>query len=166
MSERTDHLVQRMREEGEKTLAFFQSLPPDKWRTPVYADGTVWTIHEVLCHFVDAERSLRWVVADVLSGGAGAPEGIDINVYNAEHVAELVPWGPAALIDAFITARQATIALLQNVSDSDLDRVGRHPVLGLKSVEDLIKIMYLHLKGHQRDMQRALDRTSQRSSGG
>ncbi len=160
MSERSDRLTRRMQEEGEKTLAFFRSIPADKWHTPVYVDGGTWTIHEVLCHFVDTERSLAWVIADVLTGGASAPEGIDIDAHNASHVAELVSWEPAVLLDAFHAARQATIATLQNLPESDLDRMGRHPVLGLKSVEDLIKIMYLHIKGHQRDMQRALDRTA------
>jgi uncharacterized damage-inducible protein DinB len=163
MSERITFLAKRLREEGEKTLAFFRAIPPEKWRIQVYSDGPTWTIHEILCHFVDAEHRLRGLVADVLAGGPGAPESMDmdfINATNATHVAELAHREPAALLDAFAEARQKTIAAFEQTDEANLDRVGRHPVMGPKPAEEIIKLIYVHNKGHQRDIQRALGDSS------
>ena len=159
MSERITHLAQRLQEEGEKTLDFFRAISPEKWRTQVYGDGATWTIHEILCHFVDAEHYLRLMVADVLAGGPGAPDSMDldaVNAHNARHVAKLACREPAALLEAFAQERQATIATFETTDDANLDRVGRHPVLGPKPAAELLKTIYVHNKGHQRDIQRAL----------
>jgi hypothetical protein len=163
MSERITFLAKRLQEEGEKTLAFFRAIPPEKWRIQVYGDGPAWTIHEILCHFVDAEYRLRGLVTNVLAGGPGAPESMDIDVINATnatHVTELTRREPAALLDAFAEERRKTIAAFEQTDESNLDRVGRHPVVGPKPAEEIIKLIYVHNKGHQRDIQRALDASS------
>jgi hypothetical protein len=163
MSERITYLARRLREEGEKTLAFFRAIPPDKWCTQVYGDGPTWTIHEILCHFVDSEHYLRLMVADVLAGGPGAPDSMDmdaVNAHNAAHVAALACREPAALLDAFAEERQTTIAAFAETDEANLDRIGRHPVLGPKPVEELLKTIYRHNKLHQRDIQRMLGMSS------
>jgi DinB superfamily len=156
MSERRALIAKRMRDEGDRTLAFFRAIPPNQWNTQVYSEGSSWAIREVLCHFLDAEHGLQRVVADVLAGGSGAPEGIDINEWNENAVGKMGHWQPAELIDAFAEARQATLAAFEHADDSNFDRVGRHPVLGVRPLDELIKIMYLHNKAHQRDIQRVL----------
>ncbi len=157
MNERGAVITKRMQDGGSKTLAFFRAIPSDRWNTPVYTDGMVWTVRQILCHLLDAERELRRVVADVLAGGTGAPEGIDINAHNARAVSQMDHWEPEALLAAFGEARQATIATFEQAQDADFDRVGRHPVLGVRPLDELIKVMHLHTKMHQRDIQQALD---------
>ncbi len=156
MTERRTLIARRMKDEGERTLAFFRALTPEQWRTPIYTEGSCWTVREVLCHFVDAERNLSRIVVDVLAGGSGAPEGIDVNQWNENAVGQMEHWEPAALLDAFADARQATLAAFERVEDADFDRVGRHPVLGMRPLDELIKIMYLHNKAHQREIERVL----------
>jgi len=163
MSERITYLARRLQDEGEKTLAFFRAIPPEKWCTRVYGDGPAWTIHEILCHFVDSEHYLRLMVADVLAGGPGAPDSMDldaINAHNATHVAELACRESAALLETFAEERQATIATVEKADEANLDRIGRHPVLGPQPVEDLLKTIYRHNKIHQRDILRALGTSS------
>ncbi len=158
MSERKSALMLRMREEGEKTVAFFRGLAPDAWDRRIYADGPAWTVREIMCHFLNVEEGLQALVRDVLAGGGGAPDGMDIDSYNAEHVAQMAHWKPDDLITAFAETRQGTIEVFQTAQESDFDRMGRHPLIGNRSLEDLVRTIYLHNKNHQREIMRSFAR--------
>ena len=45
---------------------------------------------------------------------------------------------------------------MQSLQEDHLDRLGRHPALGLVTLETLITAMYGHVLFHMRDAQRAL----------
>jgi len=53
-----DWLAERLRKEGQKTVAYFSSLTDEQWRNEVYTEGDTWTIRSVLAHFVTSERGL------------------------------------------------------------------------------------------------------------
>ncbi len=149
-------IARRLIEEGDKTLAFFRAIPPDQWNAQVYTEGSCWTIRQIMCHFVDAERGLQRIVADVLAGGSGAPDGMDIDLYNENAVARMASWQRAELLEAFAKGREATLAVFENAEDQDFDRTGRHPVLGIKPLDELIKIIYVHNRMHQREIEKVL----------
>ena len=56
MSDTSAFLVERLRAEGDKTIAFFSGLKPEQWQETVYTEGETWTIRSVLAHYVTAER--------------------------------------------------------------------------------------------------------------
>jgi uncharacterized damage-inducible protein DinB len=156
---RLEQIAQRMADAGEKTVAFFRALPPEKLTAQIYTDGSAWNIKQILYHLVDAERRMRWVVTDVLAGGDGAPEDYDLNTDNEQRVAKMDDeWTLDKLLDAFTEARKTTLAAIASVSDSDLDRMGRHPVLGMRPLAELIKVIYLHNKMHQREILDAFEK--------
>ncbi len=155
-SDRKTLLIKRMREETEKTLAFFRAVDAGDWERAVHSDDQFWTVRQILCHFLDAEQNLCSLVEDVLKGGEGAPEGYDHIAHNREHVAQMGEWNPAALLEAFAQARQHTLQVVETFADADLDRIGRHPAMGQKSLENILKMLYLHNKDHQREVQRAI----------
>jgi hypothetical protein len=156
---RLAQIVERMTESGEKTVAFFRAIPPDKLTTHIYTDGSAWNIMQILYHFVDAERQLCRVIINVLAGGEGAPEGYDVIAHNERRVAKMNDdWTLDKLLDAFSEGRKTTLAAIASVTDSDLDRMGRHPVLGVRPLAELIKVIALHNKMHQREIQEALEK--------
>ena len=157
MGERLNGIIERMQEKGAETLAFFGELHPDDWEIVVYTEGTDWTPREVMCHFVSAERAFLRIFEDVVAGGEGAPEGIDINEFNEGEVAGMADQSPSALIDQFREARADTVAFLQTLDDADLDREGRHPWFGFDKIEKFIKLTYRHNMIHQRDIRRTLN---------
>jgi hypothetical protein len=150
-------LLRKMEDEGTKTIAFFRAISDDQWDNPIYTDGAQWDLRQILCHFVDAEKWLRVIVEDIMTGGEGSPEGFDVDLHNAEHVGKMTDWHPEALINAFFNSRQATLELLRKATEADLKRTGRHPAMGIKSLESIAQLIYLHNKAHQRDIQRVIN---------
>jgi hypothetical protein len=156
MPETPERLAERLANESQKTLEFFQGLSPEQWDCVVYLQGPVWTARHLLAHFVSAEQALSRLIEDVYAGGAGAPEDFDIDGFNAGEVAELVKRTPEELLQEFDISRRACVALVSKMRPADLSNTGRHPFLGWVTLEDMIKMLYRHDQIHLRDLRRLL----------
>lgn len=157
MPESSIRLAERLRREGQKTLEFFHSLPADCWEQTVYADGAAWSVRQLLAHFVAAEAGIQALGRDVLAGGLGAPEGLDLDVYNERKAAALAGTSIAELLARFDALRQETAVLVAGLTAEELQRQGRHPWLGLAPLEEIFKLMYIHNQIHQRDVRRSIE---------
>ncbi len=155
-----ESITQSLRDETAKTLVFFRELPSEQWTIPIYTSPHVWTIRDLIIHFVDTDPILRRVVQDILAGGPGAPENADVDGHNAEAVPrrreEFAAKSNTELIDLFESQRAKLITVVEGMSDADFERQGRHPLLGIMPLSELIRVIYLHNKAHQRDIRRAL----------
>jgi hypothetical protein len=156
MPESPERLAERLVSENQRTLEFFRALTPEQWDCVVYSQGPVWTARHLLAHFVSAEQALKRLIEDVYAGGAGAPEDLDIDGFNAGEVAELVKCTPEELLQEFDLSRQACVALVRAMQPADLENTGRHPFLGWVALEDMIKLLYRHDQIHLRDLRRLL----------
>lgn len=156
MPETSQRLTIRLEIEAQKTADFFRSLTDEQMNQTVYSDPSCWTSRQILAHFVSAEKAFSWLIEDVLGGGSGAPEIFDINAFNAEDVAILQENEPAALLLQFEILRRENILRVSQMSLEDLARIGRHPFLGLASLEETIQLLYRHNQIHQRDIRRRL----------
>lgn len=161
MTNRVEHLVTRLAERGAETVAFYRALTPDQLDTSVYdADGDHpnWTARDLLEHSVQAERNILQLLKSVKQGGSGAPDGFDVDRFNREHTHSLAEASVEDLLAAFEAARADTVAFVKSLEESDLDRPARHPsdLVGEVDMETVIKVIYAHLRGHQRDIQKAL----------
>jgi uncharacterized protein (TIGR03083 family) len=157
MGQLTGQIANRLHEKGEETLGFFAGLAAEQWKAGVYSEGARWTVHAVLCHFVSAERAFVRLVRNVLAGGEGTPEGFDVDDFNAAQVEQLSTREPDELLDLFQEARREMVALVSGLDDSDLERVGRYPYLGVDKMERFLKLIYRHNMIHERDVRKALD---------
>lgn len=158
MSERADRIAARLRSRGEETITLFCGLEPAEWQTQVYTDGAAWTVREVLCHFVAAERAFLLLSASLLGGGSGAPEGFDIDGFNARTVAGMAGLAPGELLEQFARMRARSVDFAAGLTDAALDLEGRHPFFGIGSLESFLKLIYRHNMLHERDIRRALGR--------
>jgi hypothetical protein len=152
-------ILKRLADEGAKTAAFFRALTPAQWRQQVYTTGPEWGAHDLLCHFISAERTLVFYYKDVLSGGTGAPRDFNIDAFNAKEVKALrdANHPPETLISEFERQRAETIAAVLPMTDSDLDRIGYHPWFGDSPLENMLKLIYRHNMMHQRDINKAIE---------
>lgn len=150
-------VVKRLANEGLKTLDFFRSLTPEQWAQPVYTAGMGWTAAEVLCHLLNAEQGFHYLISDILLGGPGSPEDVDIDALNEQQVGRMNCTDHPALLDAFAQARVTTIEIVRKMRPADLAREGRHPFFGKTTVDKMLKLIYRHNMIHQRDIRRALD---------
>ena len=158
-------LAERMMEQGQKTLEFFRSLAPEQWRLPIYTEGTMWSVRDVLAHFTAAESGVTRLVENILGGGPGSPEDFDLNAYNERKVAGLKGASEEELLLQFSSLREKSATLVKNLHQDDLVKMGRHPWLGMASVEDILKMMVLHNQIHQRDIRRAINSAGRSEDG-
>lgn len=156
MAETPQRLVERLSDEGRKSIDFFKDLRPEQWEISVYSEGSRWSVRQVLAHFVSAERAFSLLIRDVLEGGEGAPEGFDIDRFNEGQVSKMGSLLPLDLLAQFEESRRTSIELVAHLQTDDLVKVGRHPFLGQAALEDIIKLLYRHNQIHQRDIRKSL----------
>ena len=155
MSELND-LADKLKSEGEKFFALFAGLDDDQWSAKVYTEGETWTIRNVLAHFVTSERGLVKLFEQIRLGGAGASDDFSIDRYNASQQEKTKDLPPQELLEQYKEVRDTSIAWTLSLSELDLEKQGKHPFLGMTSLREMIKMLYLHNQIHYRDMKKVL----------
>lgn len=155
MSEITE-LAEKLKSEGEKFVTIFSDLRDDQWQSEVYTEGTTWTIRNMLSHFVTSERGLIKLFEQIRHGGAGAADDFSIDRYNAAMQARTKEATPQELLEQYKQVRANAIAWVSGLSESELEITGRHPFLGMTSIREMIKMLYIHNLTHYRDMKKVL----------
>jgi hypothetical protein len=122
----------------------------------VYTDGVQWTIQQLMAHLATAEMSLGRLVENILAGGHGSPEDFDIDRYNARKVAQMEGAPHAEVMELYRQARDQNVSIVSGLSQDDLERVGRHPFLGVTTLAEIIKMIYRHDQIHLRDVRKVL----------
>lgn len=151
-------LAEKLEASGDKTLDLFRGLSDSEWLIEVYSDGPAWNVHNLLAHFVEVEGSIPRLIRRILEGGGGVSGDFDIDRYNAKHVEEVSQQSRDALLQEFAERRKATIQMVRKMDAQDLESRGRHPFLGQSQVKDMLKLMFLHIRIHERDILNVLDR--------
>jgi uncharacterized protein (TIGR03083 family) len=157
MPGRQELILKRLQEEGQKTAAYFRTLGEKDYTQQVYTTGPEWRVRDILAHFVSAEQTFVFYGRDILRGGPGAPEDFVIDEFNATQVAGLKDAPPADLIRQFEAARTEVLAMVRGMTDTDFDRIGRHPWFGRVPLEQMLKLIYRHNMLHERDIRKAIE---------
>ncbi len=154
-SPRTLSILAKLEKGRDKTRAALSPLTPEQWNRVVYADGSPWTMRDLLAHFFSAEVDFLRLCQDVASGGKGTPEDFDLDGFNAAEQKRLADCTPTELLEALEAARQKTIDWVSTLDDAALDRKGNHPALGEVTLETMILTIYGHQLFHMRDAKSA-----------
>src|SRR5215216_6898129 len=149
-------LAEKLKSEGEKIVSIFSNMTDEHWSQEVYTEGTTWTIRNVLSHFVTSERGLVKLFEQIRQGGAGSSEEFSIDRYNASMQARTKDATPTELLEHYKSIRADSIAWTSSLSETDLEKHGRHPFLGMTTIKEMIKMLYLHNQLHYRDMKKVL----------
>ena len=156
MSDISKSLAERLEKEGQKNIKFFEQLSPDVFGKQIYSDGAEWTIREIFSHVVETEQSLPALFKSILAGESGVPDDFDLTRYNEGAVKKMNDLSFGKLIEIFAERRVETVKFVANLSEEDLQKMGKHPSLGEVNLLEMIKMMYLHVKVHFRDVKRLL----------
>jgi DinB superfamily len=148
------HLAGRLRSEGLKTLEFFRGLEPAEWDQEVYTEGACWKVRQVFAHQVASEISLRRLFENILAGGPGSPEDFRLNEYNERRVEKLEGMDIETLYQQFAEQRESNAVFVAGLTAADLQRTGRHPFLGVATLEEMIKLLYRHNQIHMREIRK------------
>jgi uncharacterized damage-inducible protein DinB len=149
-------LAEKLKSEGERFISIFSGLKDEQWRKEIYTEGTTWTIRNVLAHFVTSERGLLKLFEKIRQGDSGAPDDFSIDRYNAAMQARTQDLSPQELLEQYKAVRAESVAWTSGLSEEDLQRRGRHPFLGMTTIREMIKMLYIHNLDHYRDMKKAL----------
>lgn len=156
MTDTPSFLAERLQTEGEKTIAFFNALEDEKWSNSVYTENSIWTVRNILVHFVTAEQGFIQLFKDVIAGGKGAREDFDIDRFNAGQQVRMQDVSPRDLVVLFSNVRSEMITLVSGLTQDDLSLQGRHPFLGPTTLCEMIKMVYRHNQIHHRDLRKAI----------
>jgi uncharacterized damage-inducible protein DinB len=155
MSETLD-LAQKLKSEAEKLVVFFSGLTDEQWKKEVYTEGSVWTIRNILSHLMTSERAFIKLFESIRQGGGGVAEDFVADRYNASQQEKTKELTPIELLDQYKVMRVRMIEWVSGISDSDLEKTGRHPALGITTLREMIKMVYIHNQTHYRDLIRVL----------
>ena len=151
-----DDLAEKLKAEGEKFTAIFAGLADNQWQMEVYTEGETWTIRNVLSHFVTSERGLVRLFEKIRLGDMGSPDDFSIDRYNTAQQQRTKDLTPQELLEQYKAVRADSIAWILSLAELDLEKQGRHPFLGMTSIREMIKMLYLHNQTHYRDMKKVL----------
>jgi hypothetical protein len=155
MSE-TLELAEKLKTEGEKFIRIFSELTDDQWQAQVYTEGEMWTIRNVLSHFVTSERGLVKLFEQIRQGGAGAADDFSIDRYNAAQQEKTKDLAPSELLEQYKAVRANSVNWVSGLKEEELNIKGRHPFLGETTLREMIKMLYLHNQLHYRDLKKVL----------
>jgi uncharacterized damage-inducible protein DinB len=155
MTEASD-LAVKLSSEGEKLAGFFGGLSPQQWSEEVYTEGSVWTIRNILSHLMTSERAFVKLFEQIRQGGTGVSEDFVIDRYNARQQEKTRDLTPEELLQEYRNQRAQMIEWVSRLDDGDLERTGRHPFLGITTLREMIKMIYIHNQTHYRDIRRRM----------
>ena len=156
MSARIDKLIARLGKGTSKTEEAFGRLSDEQWHLTLYESPSLWTVRDLLAHFLSAEEGMLRIARDIARGGPGAPEGFDYNAYNASEQARLEGLSSQELLADLAATREALTAWVTGLGEATLDLRGHHPALGDITLEQLINAIHGHQLMHMRDLQALL----------
>lgn len=149
-------LAEKLKSEGEKFASIFGGLTDEQWDQEVYTEGTTWTIRNVLSHFVTSERGLLKLFERIRRGGEGAADDFSIDRYNAAMQERMKAATARELLEQYREVRSNAIGWVSGLTESELEITGRHPFLGMTTLREMIKMLYIHNLTHYRDMKKVI----------
>ena len=149
-------LAEKLKSEGEKIYAVFSEFKDNQWDMEVYTEGTTWTIRNLLSHLVTSERGLIKLFERIRLGGEGASLDFSIDRYNASMQARNKDLTEAELLNQYQEVRANSIEWVSDLKNEELEISGRHPFLGITTIREMIKMLYIHNQTHYRDMKKIL----------
>jgi len=159
MAASTEQLGKKLTSQYEKSVSFFKSLPDFIWDERLYSDGGEWTVHQVLAHIVEVEGSILQLFINISNGEMGVGPDFDIDRYNASAVRKISTKSREELFSLFKERRTRMLAFVDGLQPEALALTGNHPYLGEAKLGEMLKMLYLHINGHIRDIRKAFGET-------
>ncbi|MCC7361687.1 MAG: maleylpyruvate isomerase N-terminal domain-containing protein [Anaerolineales bacterium] len=146
---RKAQLRQTMETDHAACLAILSRVRDEQWATPVPSEeGAQWTARDVLAHMAGAEAGQLGQIQRAVAGGVTVPEDFDVNRYNRRAVQKAAGVSVADHLTTIERDYRAVLAELDKVTDSDLDKTGRHARGDTLTVEQFFRRITEHRRQH------------------
>ena len=110
----------------------------------------------MLSHFVTSERGLVKLFEQIRLGGSGSSEDFSIDRYNTAQQQKTKDLSSQDLLEQYKEVRANSVAWTSSLFESDLEKQGRHPFLGMTTIREMVKMLYIHNQIHYRDIKKVL----------
>jgi hypothetical protein len=114
-----------------------------------------WSAREIVHHLADSESTSAIRLRRLLAEDQPVIQGYDQDEYAKRLKYNEREIGPA--LDAFRSARETTVQVLNLMSESDWQREGTHSESGRYSTEDWLRIYAAHAHNHAAQIRRLRD---------
>ncbi len=154
MNDKKTTIKEKLNQIRATTAAFVGGLTAEQWETPVFSEGSDWTVADLFRHVVDSERGMTTQIDLFRQGHEGVPADFDLARWNARVVAKSKEKTPAILIEEMGRNRENLLKVIDSLADEDWDKSGRHASLRILSIEQICHLIADHEGSHVEDMKR------------
>ncbi len=147
-----DHLI-RTREE---LLELVGQLQPADWDKPVQTVDGGWTVKQMMLHLATSETGQIATGKAIAAGQPTVPDDFDLNRYNNRQVEKNKGKQPPEILFGMAESRQKLLAFLDEVSEADLEKRGKHARGDVISLEQLFYRISEHEGEHTVQIKQAL----------
>jgi hypothetical protein len=115
-----------------------------------------WSIKDHVAHLIAVEEAVIAFARRILEEERPVADSYDVDAWNARQRAERANLAWETALAELVTTRERLLALLDEVPEQALSRIGSHPVWGRPiTLDSVLRVPYRHERGH-RDEIRAL----------
>lgn len=156
-SGRKARLRERLAQARAAFVAVVQALAAEDLTRPAGHESD-WTVHDLIGHVAYAESSMLPMIGGPLAGTPHqVPPGFDLDRWNASRVSRAREQTIPQLLARLEESRRQALALLDSMSDADLDRPTSHPLVPETTIEGIYKIIAFHERGHTKELRAIRD---------
>lgn len=156
MSERIER-IKRNLADGRQRLNYVLDRVGDGWNTQVYAEGAAWTVQQLATHLMITDKGQNNTIMGIAKGEDPIPADFDLERYNRRSVEKRADVTVPEIRAALATSEAERNTWLDTLSDTDLDKKGRHGSMRILSVEEITDVMADHERAHANDIAKVLN---------
>jgi len=154
---RKDIVRQTIEADHAISIAILYSFTPEQWQKPVPSyEGAQWTAKDVLAHLAVSEPGQLGQITRCLAGEVTVPDDFDLSRFNRRSAQKQADRSVAELIKEIETAHTQVLAQLDEVSEADFAKKGRHARGDILTVEQFFIRITEHRREHAEALQKAM----------
>lgn len=154
--ERKERIKAKLAATREDLYGTLNGLSDEQWVMRAYAEGSEWTVADILRHVADSERGMTGLMVQIKGGGEGVPSDFDLARWNRRVVDKLGDKEPRELLDSMAENRAGLLAFIDSLEETDWDKKGRHASLKIMTIEEICHLIADHEADHLRTIRQAL----------
>ena len=159
MSDRKHPLRDHLAATREALLELIGQMQPADWDKVVHTHEGGWTVKQVMLHLATAETGQTGTGKAIAAGQPTVPDDFDLNRWNRRQVEKNQSKQPPEILFNLAESRQKLLAFLDEVSEADLDRRGRHGRGDVITLEQLFYRIGEHEAEHTAEIRKALGKS-------
>ncbi len=157
MSEDRKHRIKdQLNHTREEVLEVVGKLSPADWEKPVQAEDSHWTMQQMMLHIAPAEVGQIKTATAIIAGQSTVSDDFDLARYNRRQIEKNAAKLPPEILFGMAESRQKLFALIDEVTEADLDKRGKHGLGDVITLEQLFYRIGEHEAEHAATMKAAL----------